>query len=387
MTILQKLKLTAGAAALPSVVIASIGDLFSGVGGWLLPLGMGVVSLIVFLFFLLLGVPSFVKRITQQDQGTSGWWDGPLWSQLGIWVLFTFTTISLALGIASFQNRGQGGLVAANTDVGKEIQKLAGLTEQVVIAQDRTTTAVEKVANTVKRETSDDARKELVNLGIEWTQSNFLQALHKDDLRAARLFFLSGMRIKVPRKNSSEPNLLFIALDSSPDTHKLLVEFRQMIDQGACIPGRIYYDAEHLKRSLLIPSAEDAYINVCSSSEARKLMDDFMKPMKAELEEQESKNRTLKNDRSKCTARLRREWPLERVLTVADPAAIVPNQTIGDVPEEYLAADFFIARISGAVSSEEYERSVISACERFYGVQDVDTTDINFLSSLRAKLN
>lgn len=46
----------------------------------------------------------------------------------------------------------------------------------------------------VKKETSADARKELHNIGIPWTQQNFFRAVQERDYRAIELFLKSGMR-------------------------------------------------------------------------------------------------------------------------------------------------------------------------------------------------
>lgn len=62
----------------------------------------------------------------------------------------------------------------------------------------RTADGVDKLgrtADTLKRETSDDPRKELQNLGIPWTSAEYAGVIMRCDLRGIRLFRQSGMKM------------------------------------------------------------------------------------------------------------------------------------------------------------------------------------------------
>lgn len=59
--------------------------------------------------------------------------------------------------------------------------ELAGVTEQLA---------------EVKKETSDDPRKELANIGMRWEYDNFLDALSNEDERAIKLYLQGGMKLR-----------------------------------------------------------------------------------------------------------------------------------------------------------------------------------------------
>jgi len=62
----------------------------------------------------------------------------------------------------------------------------------------RTADGVDKLgrtADTLKRETSDDPRKELQNLGIPWTSDEYAGVIMRCDVRGIRLFRQSGMKM------------------------------------------------------------------------------------------------------------------------------------------------------------------------------------------------
>lgn len=62
----------------------------------------------------------------------------------------------------------------------------------------RTADGVEKIgrtADTLKKETSDDPRKELQNLGIPWTSDEYVGVIMRCDTRGIRLFRQSGMKM------------------------------------------------------------------------------------------------------------------------------------------------------------------------------------------------
>jgi ankyrin repeat protein len=64
----------------------------------------------------------------------------------------------------------------------------------------------------LKRETSDDPRKELANLGVAWSGDNFLTAVKEGDERLVRLFLAGGMRI-VPTESQGRSLPVMLALN------------------------------------------------------------------------------------------------------------------------------------------------------------------------------
>jgi hypothetical protein len=74
--------------------------------------------------------------------------------------------------------------------------------------------SVAKVLETTKKETSDDPRKELANLGVAWTADNFLEAVKTGDMRTLRLFVAGGMS-PVQAVSQGRPLPVMLALNTS----------------------------------------------------------------------------------------------------------------------------------------------------------------------------
>lgn len=77
----------------------------------------------------------------------------------------------------------------------------------------RTADGVERLnkgVDAVKRETSDDPRKELQNLGKKWTEEDFKQTMVMCDIRALKLYRDAGMKL---RRNLALDRLVYVDLD------------------------------------------------------------------------------------------------------------------------------------------------------------------------------
>jgi hypothetical protein len=72
----------------------------------------------------------------------------------------------------------------------------------------------------VKRETSEDPRKELANMGIAWTTDAFVEALMTSDARAVKLFLAGGMSATTNHKNASA--VVYILQPGLPDPVAML---------------------------------------------------------------------------------------------------------------------------------------------------------------------
>ena len=74
--------------------------------------------------------------------------------------------------------------------------------------------SITKVLETTKKETSDDPRKELANLGVTWTADNFLEAVKTGDMRTLHLFVAGGMS-PVQAVSQGRPLPVMLALNTS----------------------------------------------------------------------------------------------------------------------------------------------------------------------------
>ncbi len=72
---------------------------------------------------------------------------------------------------------------------------------------------VEKKLDNVKRETSDDPRKELANMGIAWTVDAFFDAIRRGDRRTVELFVAGSMTTATPDRDG-RPLPIVLALNT-----------------------------------------------------------------------------------------------------------------------------------------------------------------------------
>lgn len=124
---------------------------------------------------------------------------------------FTLIMIALSFGTWMLQNSIEDdtdkGVLASTfpafnkmqsqmADLVKTNERIADATENISLTSSRTANATEELADTVKKETSDDPRKELLNIGLPWGDQNFWKALDLNDARALSLFIQAGLPVE-----------------------------------------------------------------------------------------------------------------------------------------------------------------------------------------------
>lgn len=196
--LLTKLRLTVAAGAIPGTTIAAIGDFFSPIGGWLLPLLVGVIATITVAILLVVGTRG-VKAASDADESLRGWWDGPPHKQVGVWILSAIAISGLVFGSLSQARAGKGGLLAQKISAVSEAQQLAGFMRESLETQARTAAATEAIRDTVKKETSADPRKELANLGQPWSEQGAYAAIRRQDPESLQLYLDGGMKLQASR--------------------------------------------------------------------------------------------------------------------------------------------------------------------------------------------
>lgn len=86
----------------------------------------------------------------------------------------------VGVGVIGLATLGLSGRTLGNTEVIKD--KVEDIGREI---------------KTVKKETSDDPRKELANRGVQWTENNFNVATKQNDLETVKLFLQGGFHWKV----------------------------------------------------------------------------------------------------------------------------------------------------------------------------------------------
>jgi len=192
-----------GATAAFSGFVAAIGDFLAPKGGWMAVLlagfaGLGLAIAIWLSNGRLFGLLEKIDR-----RFFASWWRGrPVWAQHGLHVVLVFVVSCLFTGVVAYHEKDAGGLLASRSAIVSDMQVVAGIMEE----QRRTTAAVEALTDVTRQverntaaaklENSIDPRKEIANLGLSWNQSDFSEAIRREDLHVIRLFAEGGMQIQ-----------------------------------------------------------------------------------------------------------------------------------------------------------------------------------------------
>lgn len=142
---------------------------------------------------------------------------GEVWYLPSFLLLFVFTTSMFTvyyLGKASPEGEG---ILASNFEELSNLQVQILETNKAIEENTRDVAKNTKViAQTVKKETSDDPRKELANMGLQWNQSTFFDAIVNNDPNIVDLFIKGGLKLNKQEFSGDGLNAL-IASDISND--------------------------------------------------------------------------------------------------------------------------------------------------------------------------
>jgi hypothetical protein len=197
-----------------AVVVACtvIGDLLEPIGNfttWFFVIFLGI------LIGCLIGLRRWAREREQSGHEAKLESQGPPRGPRFLIAISMPGTLLTALLLAVQVNSGatEAGAIANALPAIAELQRQVGISHEKL---DRIAVTLNNVGEEVartKRETSDDPRKELANLGIQWTTEAFVEALMTGDTRAVPLFLAAGMSAESNHKGTSavlyvfQPNL------------------------------------------------------------------------------------------------------------------------------------------------------------------------------------
>jgi hypothetical protein len=122
--------------------------------------------------------------------------------------------------------------------VDARIQEVANTTQSIkkdTAAIKKDTGEIKAKLDNVKKETSDDPRKELANLGVAWSTQSFVDSLKAGDARVVELFLAGGMSPTVLHNSASA--VLYILQPRLPDPSPML---KLMIEAGFDVNANLY---------------------------------------------------------------------------------------------------------------------------------------------------
>ncbi|CAH6816302.1 hypothetical protein VCHA43P277_160021 [Vibrio chagasii] len=96
---------------------------------------------------------------------------------------------------ASSQERMQKGLIASQISQFESLQYSLGMIDKKLVSIDENLTSIDRKVGDVKKETSQNPRKELANLGLTWTGKDFHSSIMGNDRETIEMYFRGGMQI------------------------------------------------------------------------------------------------------------------------------------------------------------------------------------------------
>lgn len=193
-------------AGMPAAACGLVGDFFSNKGGWLITFSLGLIGLLVAVLLAIHqnrvrqnnGSSILLKIIDEPEEYE--WYFGARirpFSHAFILAL-VFASVSFVIASKSYAQAGSGGFVATNFDAVAGLQRQLGLSEQIISNQKQTNqilTEINQRTDGLKRETSQEPRKELANLGVVWNRDSLRSAMRDEDTKIVSLFLDAQMRL------------------------------------------------------------------------------------------------------------------------------------------------------------------------------------------------
>lgn len=159
--------------------------------------------------------------------------DGVAFWKKGLFQVLTFLT-ALSLGAGVYAKDNPNGFLATKIDSFASLQTNLGLIDSklgdISAKQDKIIEVIEKTdkkIDLVKKETSDNLREELANLGITWDDESFTDAMIKKEEKEVTLFLNAGYKLKLSPESSF--TFAYDYMDKNGDITLL----KQAIDIGA----------------------------------------------------------------------------------------------------------------------------------------------------------
>jgi hypothetical protein len=189
--------------AIPSGFIALIGDFFTPKGG---AIAVGMLGFIALMFLIYLitylsandgtGKKPWWFKLTTNDKDINWiWMPKSPFSSHGVHVLIIVVIVCFFSANKSLASANKSGYLAKNIDSITIAQQQLGISEKMLKEVEKTATQVtelNKKADNFKKETSDNAAKELANRGIEWKEDNLWHAVVREDVEVVDLFMKGG---------------------------------------------------------------------------------------------------------------------------------------------------------------------------------------------------
>jgi hypothetical protein len=230
-------------------------------------------------------------------------------------------------------------------DAGQKIGAIGGKIDNVEIS-----------LQNVKKETSEDPRKEIANMGLAWKLNDFKQAIEDNNLEVIKLFARGGMQIPPSTLNY----YVFNPYCRIPiSTIEIVVEMAAVSDvEAVCDPSTI--DTAQLAFIKREPRRINLARWICRKSKvAPKRLEDAMIAQRS----QAAANATVEERRSQCVQMLRREFTPKSLASAALQMNVLSLGTISGAKQMAMARMSMELMVSsGDDIVSIYDKSIQTAC-------------------------
>lgn len=325
-------------------------------------------------------------------------------SQVRLTLIALFSMLGLVSGgLTYLQSTAPGaperGILGANVDGIAGVQdQLFGLSQQVARIEDttdridtrtetidRTTQETRQIVEGVKRETSEDPRKEISNIGREWNQQAFQIAVNEKNTRAVELYLAGGMQMNgTTMKFYLKPYYLRDDV-YDPAVADLLVQSGAVGTDGLCVPNNGDWDFFQMTDRLpLKEDRQQTLRELCASPQLRAQFDTLIADAETELAERQAANGDVEARRAQCAADFAAANPVQATIEEASRFSIFSVNTLRAPREVVLAELNGWLRAGGRGSAQSaYDQAVALGCADAHRVREVSDDQVRRIRAAR----
>lgn len=213
-------------------------------------------------------------------------WRSPTWLMA---ILITVTVIFL--GQVSKAKAETGGILATHFESFAYVQ-------QHIFDIKTDLKEIKEQLKSVKKETSEDPRKELTNLGIKWQENDFEDAVQRSDLKVLKLFVDSDF---VPNESYAGSAVYYALKKSDKSVINYLVEMNlksdfsyQIGNRAGCFGLLFYFD--EIRNGVNIENGSKLVKKVCGGEKEKKYVNEEVRRLELEINKQKSISEGLKSN-------------------------------------------------------------------------------------------
>lgn len=292
-SILQRIRSLISISAIPASMISFIGDIFTPKGGGVIVIIIGILTFFIALYLISSmfsnNNPWWLKLFNNNEKNK--FWTGrnPIFTH-GTQVILLFSAICIISGYSSYSKRDSNGYL-------NSISFFNNFQKQILELQLKEHEKLNSEVENLKKETSNNPRKELVNLGYSWEKENFLNTIRNTDEYAFELFLKSGwsnINYQDIKEILSVKNLKFIEMLS------LYKDNIKDIDCTLIIKHAIPFDIDENKSNLIL--------EICNDNETKKVIKEKYFSKIEEFKKLQMNIKNMNHDINLCIAYIKNDY-------------------------------------------------------------------------------